>query len=391
MLKLSESSWGIEEIEAIQRCIESDAYTMGEAVAAFELEFASWIGSRYAVMVNSGSSANLLAAASISFLAGPKPKGKVIVPALSWSTTYFPWIQMGYELIFIDIDKNSFNLNISQIEEVIDENVSGICVPHILGSNAGISKIKSIADNYEIWLVEDTCESLGATAIDQNHLKKLGTFGDIGTYSFFRSHHICTMEGGMLVTDDFDTFAVAKSLRAHGWGRAVPESKKLKNSAMDVWKSNFTFYTPGFNLRPLEMSGRIGLEQLKKLDNFINYRRLNANFLKSKMKSISGIRLQEQDENGSWMAFAFVLESSDQRLRNIIVEELASLEIETRPIVTGNFVNQPVISSIKDKVTFIKNYDNAQYVDDYGFMVANHGRDLSKEIEVLTNLFTKFF
>jgi CDP-6-deoxy-D-xylo-4-hexulose-3-dehydrase len=383
MLKLSESSWGAEELGAIQKCINNDSYTMGKSVEFFESEFANWVGSRYAVMVNSGSSANLIAAATLSFLAGTKQKGKVVVPALSWSTTYFPWIQMGYELIFVDIDKFSFNLDIAQAEYIIDDSVSGICVPHILGADAGISKLKEIADKNQIWIVEDTCESLGATTTYQGLDKKLGTIGHIGTFSFFRSHHICTMEGGMLVTDDFDTYAVAKSLRAHGWSRSVPESKKLGNHVRDNWKHNFTFFAPGFNLRPLEMSGAIGLEQIKKLDLFIDYRRKNAEFLISKLKPLKGIRLQEQNENGSWMAFAFILELPNSNLRNLLVSELESKGIETRPIVTGNFINQPVMSKIMDKVTLINSYNNAQFVEDNGFMVANHGRDLSTEIDFL--------
>ena len=391
MLKLSESSWGPEELEAIQKCIDNDSFTMGKSVESFESEFAKWIGSKYAVMVNSGSSANLLAAATLSFLSDGKPKGKVVVPALSWSTTYFPWIQMGYDLIFIDINKFSFNIEIPELEDVIDGTVSGICVPHILGADAGISKLKHIADKHGIWVVEDTCESLGATTTHKGVHKKLGTVGDIGTFSFFRSHHICTMEGGMLVTDDFDTFAVAKSLRAHGWGRGVPESKKLNNYVQNKWKHNFTFFTPGFNLRPLEMSGQIGLEQIKKLDLFIDYRRQNAKLLISKLKHVTGIRLQEQDKTGSWMAFAFILESKNSELRNLLVSELENEGIETRPIVTGNFVNQPVMSKIKDRITLVSDYSNAQFVDDYGFMIANHGRDLSEEIDILFSIFIKYF
>jgi CDP-6-deoxy-D-xylo-4-hexulose-3-dehydrase len=283
-LKLNESSWGPEEFDAIRSCVDADSFTMGYAVADFESNFAEWLGSKFAIMVNSGSSANLLAASVLSFLKGSdKSMGTVIVPALSWSTTYYPWIQNGYRLSFIDINEDNFNLDLTILEGKITQDVVGICVPHILGADAGIQQIMSLAKKYNIWVVEDTCESLGAIATKDSKNKKLGTFGDFGTFSFFRSHHISTMEGGMLVTDDFEKYALAKSMRAHGWGRDVPYSKILNNANRDDWKDRFTFYVPGYNLRPLEMSGAIGSHQLKRLDSFVANRKANAVYLKKKI------------------------------------------------------------------------------------------------------------
>jgi CDP-6-deoxy-D-xylo-4-hexulose-3-dehydrase len=391
MLRLSESSWGQEEISAIQECMDSDRFTMGPSVEKFENEFAAWNGSKYAVMVNSGSSANLLAAQVLSLQSEfEEEKGTVLVPALSWSTTYFPWIQSGYKLKFVDIDRCSFNIDLIDLESKITSDCVGICIPHILGADAGIEKIMDLAVTRGLWVVEDTCESLGGLVQNSSGNRKLGTLGDFGTYSFFRSHHISTMEGGMLVTNNFDQYILAKSMRAHGWARNIPPSPALGNVESDVWRDQFKFYIPGFNLRPLEMSGSIGLEQLKKLDKFLTLRRLNAEFFRKKLKSVGNINLQEQGDGGSWMAFAFTLTGELKESRDQLVSILESAGVETRPIVTGNFVNQPVMKKIASKVEVDYSYPNAEFVDKAGIMIANHGRDLTTEISRIASLLSDF-
>jgi len=392
MLRLNESSWGPEEFDAIRSCADADSFTMGHAVAEFESNFAEWLGSKFAIMVNSGSSANLLAASVLSFLNGTeKSMGTVIVPALSWSTTYYPWIQNGYRLSFVDINEENFNLDLRILEEKITKDVVGICVPHILGADAGIQQIMSLAKKHNIWVVEDTCESLGATVTEAGEKKKLGTFGDFGTFSFFRSHHISTMEGGMLVTDDFEKYAIAKSMRAHGWGRDIPNSKILKNTNHNGWKDRFTFYVPGYNLRPLEISGAIGNHQLKKIDSFIEYRKANASYFKKKLEKIPQIILQDQGEGGSWMAFAFLLKVNDSKKRDKLVEFLENNDVETRPIVAGNFLKQPVMTHLSAKSTLDINYPIADKLDSTGIMIANHGRDLTSEIDFVLNLIRSYF
>jgi CDP-6-deoxy-D-xylo-4-hexulose-3-dehydrase len=392
MLRLNESSWGPEELQAINSCVLADTFTMGQAVAEFESNFAEWIGSKFAVMVNSGSSANLLAASVLAFLNGSgRPLGTVLVPVLSWSTTYYPWIQNGYHLSFIDINESDFNIDLTILEEKITPDVVGICVPHILGADAGIEKIIDLAKKHKLWVVEDTCESLGATSRASSNRKKLGTFGDFGTFSFFRSHHISTMEGGMVVTDDFEKYALAKSMRAHGWGRDIPYSKTLGNSNKGVWKEKFTFYVPGYNLRPLEMSGAIGNHQLKKLDHFIEHRKANARYLIRGIENIPQIILQDQGKSGSWMAFAFFLKINDSQERDGLVKMLESQGIETRPIVAGNFIRQPVMAHLSDRSIYDENYPVAEKLDESGIMIANHGRDLSTELDFVIGLIRSYF
>jgi CDP-6-deoxy-D-xylo-4-hexulose-3-dehydrase len=389
VLKLDESSWDNQELEAIYECLNNDQTTMSKMVAKFEDNFAHFVGARFAIMVNSGSSANLIAASSIQ-LKYPieKIRNVVIVPALSWSTTYFPWIQLGYKLKFVDINLSDWNINTNIIEKEVTPDVAGICVPHILGAGANLTKLLDICKKNKIWMVEDACESLGNKP-NPNSEKMLGAFADIGTYSFFRSHHISTMEGGMVVTDDEQLAIYSKSLRAHGWGRNIIPNKYLEAGEVDPWKSKFQFYLPGYNLRPLEISGAIGVEQLKKLPKLLEMRRKNASFLNDLLEDSNGFHVQNQGKTGSWMAFGIICENGNL-FRNKIVQYLEKYGVETRPIVTGNFVNQPVMKILAEKFSIAGKLDNAQFVEDCGFMFANHGRNLEKEILEIVDLLKKF-
>lgn len=380
MLKLNESSWDDQEIDAAVTCLRKDNTTMGSEVEKFEQTFAERLNSSYAVMVNSGSSANLLGAATIAFVDGiNSDKNVVLVPALSWSTTYFPWLQLGFRLRFVDVDLETFNIDFQDLENKLDDKVCGVCVPHILGSDAGALKIQKLCSENKLWLFEDTCESLGGTSIEDDD-KYLGTFGRFGSFSFFRSHHISTMEGGMLLTRNFEEYAVAKSLRTHGWSRNVPFSKYLNNSDSNEWDAKFKFYAPGFNLRPLEISGAIGNIQLTKLDYFLEMRKNNANLLISLLSNNKIIKLQKQESGGSWMAFAFVIIDSNVN-RSELISKLEKAGFETRPVVTGNFLKQPVISKIENTIEATGDFKNADVIHERGFMMANHGRDLSKELK----------
>ena len=389
MLRLSESSWDEEEINAAINCLKKDSTTMGSEVEKFEQAFAKKLNSNYAVMVNSGSSANLLGAATISFIDGIEAnRNVVLVPALSWSTTYFPWLQFGFKLRFVDIDLETFNIDLVDLEKKLDDKVCGVCVPHILGADAGALKIQKICSENNLWLFEDTCESLGATSLEDNK-KYLGTFGRFGTFSFFRSHHISTMEGGILLTNSIEEYAVAKSLRAHGWSRNIPFSKHLNNVDSNEWDSRFKFYAPGFNLRPLEISGAIGNIQLKKLDFFLEMRRNNANLLSLLLSNNKVVKLQSQDSGGSWMAFAFVI--IDHGLnRHELISKLENAGFETRPVVTGNFLKQPVINNIERHIEAKGDFKNSNIIHERGFMMANHGRDLSRELKQFLEIINSF-
>ena len=221
---LATSSWDTEEVEAMHQVIDSGMFTMGAKVKEFEACFAAYTGSKYCVMVNSGSSANLLMIAALFYTQNPKFKlekgDEVIVPAVSWSTTYHPLHQYGLKLKFVDIDLNTLNYDIGELKKAVTNKTRMIMVVNLLGNPNDFQKINEIIENKNIFMIEDNCESMGA----KYYGKQAGTLGLMGSFSSFFSHHISTMEGGMIVTDDEELFQILLSLRAHGWTRDLPQS-----------------------------------------------------------------------------------------------------------------------------------------------------------------------
>ena len=255
-LPLATSTWDDEEYAAIQRVIESDRFSMGPEVEAFEQQFAEFFGAKYAIMSNSGSSANLLAVAGMIYSKGIdlNPGDEVLVPAVSWSTTYYPVHQYGLSMRFVDIDEETLNIDIDAIEDAITDKTKMIFCVNLLGNSVDYPRLLALAEKHKLYVIEDNCESLGAT-IDG---KQAGTFGLAGTFSSFFSHHISTMEGGVTVTDDEELYHVMLSLRAHGWTRNLPKENHVVEKSDDPFMESFRFVLPGYNLRPLEMSGAIG-------------------------------------------------------------------------------------------------------------------------------------
>ena len=217
---LSASTWGPEEIEAIRRTVERGRFTMGEEVAAFEREFAAYFGMQHGVMVNSGSSANLVAVAALFYKKDrPLARGdEVIVPAISWSTTYHPLQQYGLRLRFVDVELDTLNIDVSKLARALTPRTRAIVAVSILGNPAALDVLQRFAREHGLYLIEDNCESMDA----ELNGRKTGTFGDLNTFSFFFSHHISTMEGGIVLTDDLELDHLLRSLRAHGWTRDLP-------------------------------------------------------------------------------------------------------------------------------------------------------------------------
>lgn len=375
---LASDTWGKEEIEAIQKVIQSGRYTMGPFVKQYEKEFSDYFGCFDAVMVNSGSSANLLAIALLSVKYGLV--GDIIVPAVSWSTTFFPLHQYGFKLNFVDIDKDTLNIDVNKIEKAITPNTSAIFAVNLLGNPNDFNKLKKICDKHKLILIEDNCESLGAKFEN----KHTGTIGNLGTFSFFFSHHLQTMEGGMIAVQNKDDADFLRSLRAHGWIRDLPNENSIYNKTGDNFKDSFTFVTPGYCVRPLEMSGAIGLAQLKKWPSMREKRLKNAQYFKEKFKDLKGIRIQKEIGESSWFGFSIVLEDHLESRRDQIIKILTDNKVETRPIVAGNFMKNPVIKYIN----YIDNYDykNADYIHTNGFFIGNDITDLRKNIDNVYNL-----
>ena len=359
---------------------------MGKHVQKYEEEFAVFFGTKYAVMSNSGSSANLLAVAAQRYRKGSKFKEgqEVIVPAVSWGTTYYPIHQLGYTLRFVDVNPETLNATPEAIKEAINPNTAGIFAVNLLGNPSDLRALRAIADEHGIFLLEDNCESMGATI----NGKQAGTFGDIGTYSSFFSHHISTMEGGMCVTDDEELAQLMISLRAHGWLRGLPLENHVWNKTGNEFEDSFRFVLPGYNLRPLEMSGAIGTEQLLKLPSIIENRRRNAELFTSLVSGIPGITIQKEHDKSSWFGFALVLTGENKGRRKELVDALTEAGIECRPIVAGNFTKNPVMQHINHAP--LGEFPGAEEIDTNGLFVGNHHFDLSEPIQALAKLLTEF-
>ncbi|MFH0703320.1 MAG: DegT/DnrJ/EryC1/StrS family aminotransferase [bacterium] len=382
---LASSTWDEAELKAIQKIIDSGNFTMGEHVKIFERNFANYVGSKYAVMVNSGSSANLLAVASLfyrkeNFL---KPGDEVIVPAVSWSTTYYPLYQYGLKLKFVDIDINTLNYDLEALQKAISDKTRMIMAVNLLGNPNDFNKIKNLINSSkkDIILIEDNCESLGA----EFEGKQAGSFGLLGTFSAFYSHHISTMEGGIIVTGNEELYYILLSLRAHGWTRELPKQNKICGiKSDDPFEESFRFILPGYNVRPLEISGAIGIEQLKKLPEFIRIRRENASIFREMFEDSPYFSIQKETGKSSWFGFALIIKENTSIDRKNIVNALQLNGIECRPIVAGNFAKNEVIKWFDYEIS--GTLKNAETIDKKGFFVGNHQFDIREQLSFLKKI-----
>ena len=375
---LAASTWDDRELAAIQSVVESGHFTMGARVQAFEQAFARFTGSRFAVMSNSGSSANLLAVAALAYRSGRPlvPGDEVIVPAVSWSTTYYPLSQYGLKLKFVDIDPATLNLDLTALKDAIGPRTRLIQAVNLLGNPIDFPALHEAINGRDVLLIEDNCESMGATLEG----RQAGTFGLTGTFSSFFSHHISTMEGGLTVTDDEELAQLMISLRAHGWTRHLPK-KNLVTPPLsdDPFYESFHFVLPGYNLRPLEMSGAIGLHQLEKLPRLIAARRRNAAYFTSIMTDHPLVSIQRETGESSWFGFAMIVRPGARATRRELVTALGAIGVECRPIVAGNFVRNPVIHHLDHSVH--GRLGNADHIHENGLFIGNHHFDVSGDLD----------
>lgn len=381
---LSDDTWDENEINAINNVINSRKFTMGDKVRQFETEFANFIGSKYAIMSNSGSSANLLAIASLYYSNRLKTGDEVIVPAVSWSTTYYPISQYGLKLVFVDIDRDTLNISLQQIESAITKKTKAIFAVNLLGNPNEFDLILEICQRYKLLLIEDNCESLGATYKG----RQAGTFGVLGTFSTFFSHHISTMEGGVTVTNDKNLYDILLSLRAHGWTRNLDNQSTIYTKNEDEFYESFNFILPGYNLRPLEFEGAIGLEQIKKIPKIIDQRKSNAVYFLKKMEKFKNLSTQKETGISSWFGFSIILIGELEGKRSELIKLLKGNGVEVRPIVAGNFTLNPVIKHLRHRV--YGNLENATYIHQNGFFVGNHSVNNEKQIDLLVKILEEF-
>jgi CDP-6-deoxy-D-xylo-4-hexulose-3-dehydrase len=378
---LATSSWDEKEYAAIERVVKSGFFSMGKEVAAFEKLFAEQLGAPYAVMSNSGSSANLLFVAALRYHSRFKlaPGDEVIVPAVSWSTTYSPLYQYGLRLKFVDIDLDTLNFDLDQLESAISSKTKAILAVNLLGNPNDFNRIKAIIGDRDIVLLEDNCESLGATFNGQ----QAGTFGLAGSYSAFFSHHISTMEGGVTVTHDEELFHIMLSLRAHGWTRNLPSPNLVTGiKGDDPFEEAFRFVLPGYNLRPLEMSGAIGIEQMAKLPMIVENRRKNAALFRQVMADFQQLRTQRETGESSWFGFSMIVEPECGMSRKDLVACFDRHGIEARPIVAGNFAKNEVVTRYMD-YEIHGGLPNAELADSNGLFIGNHHYPLDKPMDQL--------
>lgn len=379
---LAASSWGPEEIEAMQRVIAGGFFTMGENVKALEREFADYFGMKYGVMVNSGSSANLVSTAALFYKRErPLQRGdEVIVPAISWATTYHPLQQYGLKLSFIDVDLQTLNMDVSKLEQALTPRTRAIVAVSILGNPAAMDVLRSFADQHGLYLLEDNCESMDAELGG----RKTGTFGHLNTFSFFFSHHISTMEGGMILTDDEELAHLCRSIRAHGWTRDLPPDTKIYDRKGSDFYEAYRFILPGYNVRPLELSGAIGREQIKKLPAMTEQRRKNWALFQELFGKDERFIIQK--ENGKSSAFSFTLILNPERNvdRDRVFGALRDADIGYRIITGGNFLRHDVMKYYDYEI--VGDVKNADLAHDHGFFVGNHPQDLTAQLERLRSV-----
>jgi len=374
--ELATSSWGDGEISAMNDVIAEGNFTMGKRVKLFEEKFSEFIEAKYCVMVNSGSSANLLMIAALFYSKQSNLKLKrgdeIIVPAVSWSTTYFPLYQYGLKIKFVDIDLETLNYDLSKLETAISKKTRAIMAVNLLGNSNDFGHILNLISGTDIVLVEDNCESMGAEFSN----KKTGTFGVMGTFSTFFSHHISTMEGGIIATDDKELYQILLSLRAHGWTRDLPNNNLVcSKKDTESLKEDFRFVLPGYNVRPLELQGAIGIEQIKKLPMIISGRQKNAILFKKILANHPDLMIQKEIGKSSWFGFSLIIRPESKLDRAYLAKKLSSLGFEYRPIVTGNFANNEVTKYFDSEVH--GELKNADYIDKNGVFIGNHHHTMS--------------
>ncbi len=379
--RLSTSSWDDQERAAVIRVLDSGQITMGLEVQRFEEALAHYLGARHAVATNSGSSANLLAVASLFYRteSAISPGDEVIVPAVGWSTTYSPLQQLGLTPVLVDVDAETLCIDCSAVAGAITNRTRAIMAVNLLGNVADFGRLESLCSERGIHLIEDNCEAMGATYRG----RQAGSLGDIGTLSFYYSHHMTTGEGGAVITDDDELADIVRCLRAHGWTRDLSADSHLASKSVEPFYDLFRFVLPGYNVRPTEFVGATGLVQLEKLDQMLDVRRSNASRVLKIVAQQDDLVTQQSTPGGthSWFGFPLLIKKESQVERQTLVRILAANGIEVRPIVAGNFALSESLAWSKHEVA--GSLPVANWVHQQGFFVGNCANDLSQELRHL--------
>ncbi len=336
--------------------------TQFKKVKEFENKFSKWNGSKYSVLVNSGSSANLIIIESCKEIHKWKNNDEIIVPSVTWPTTVTPVIQAGLKPIFVDVNLKDFSFDYSKLKKVITKKTRAIFVAHLVGFPADIQKIKKIIGKRKIILLEDCCESQGAKIKG----KKVGNFGIGGSFSFYWGHHMSTIEGGMITTNDRKFYSTCLLKRSHGLARELPEKEqkyyKKKYSKNDF---KFLFLSSGYNLRSTEINAFLGIMMLKKINQWIKIRNQNFKYFINILNKFKGEFLTSYDKDMSSFVLPFLMTNKKKKIQ--LENYLNKNGIETRPFIAGNLLRQPFLKRFK-KTTF----NNSDFIEFNAFYIGNN-------------------
>jgi len=353
--------------------------TKGKITLELEEKWSTWLDRKYSVFCNSGSSANLLMLSALKE-SGYIENNKVVVPSVAWATDLSPVMQLGFEPILCDSNMEDLSVDLEHLERIFkEENPSALMFVSVLGLVPDMDRLEDLCMRYDVALLEDTCESMGC----EYKGKKLGTFGMMSTFSTYFGHHISTIEGGFISTDDFQLYELLLSLRSHGWDRDL--SKETQNKLQKEWNVSefdamYTFYYPGYNLRSTDLQAYIGLGQIDKLKNWGINRETNFNLYQKNIKNDYWKVKPQTDSFTSNFAYPVIHPNRDK-----IVKELQENNIEVRPMICGSMGTQPF---------YIKEYGrlelpNVSIIDKYGFYVPNHPQLKKEEISKICNIINK--
>ena len=380
---LVDSSYDTQEVIRCMETLLSGQLTMGPRVKAFEEAFAAAIGAPYAVMVNSGSSANLLALAAVT---NPLREGhlapgdRVAVPAVCWSTSVWPIIQCGLTPVMVDVDSSTLNLSVPALREALRrQSIRGLMMVHVLGNSTDLAELDVLVREHDLILIEDTCESLGTTWRGAF----LGTLGTFGTYSFYFSHHMTTIEGGMVVARTIEDYDLLRCLRTHGWSREQSNRADIERANPEI-DPRFLFINVGFNLRPMEIQAAFGNEQLRRLPEMNAHRRANVARIRAAFSAHTRWRGQLQfprattDLDPCWFGFPFLVAASVRLDYRRFTQALLSGGIDTRPVVSGNMAIQPALRHLPVDLSGGP-FEGAQAIHDRGLFMGAHAKPLDDD------------
>ena len=379
---LISQSFDEREIIATVDALLTGRLTMAEQVRGFEVRFAQYVGAEYAVMVNSGSSANLLALAAATNPARPgclKPGDEVLIPAVCWSTSLWPIVQMGLTPVFVDASPETLNVDLDDLRRKITRKTRALMAVHILGNAGPMAEIVKIVAEHDLLLIEDACESLGSRFKG----RYLGTSGDFGCYSFYYSHHITTGEGGMVVCKTLEDVDLLKCLRAHGWSRELSNRVQLEEANREI-DPRFLFVNLGYNLRPLEVQAAFGHCQLDRLAHMNEIRNDNRGRIIAALHAHPQWNGQFEFPVAStdivpvWFGFVALLSGKHAQHRAPFLEYLTAHGVENRPVVGGNFTRQPGLKLLGLNFN-PRDFPGAEEIHQRGFFAGLHTEALPDE------------